>query len=69
MSYAELFFRLILIGVALYAFNALSTDVIDTRLKKIINTIVLVVVVFWLADVFLGFSPHLSSCGTVRKLA
>ncbi len=66
MSYAELFFRLILIGVALWVLN--HVDVIDARIKNIINILVVVVVLFWLADVFLGFSPHLTSCGPVRRI-
>ncbi len=57
MSLVGLLAVLVVIGVLLYVFNTLVTA-IDPKIKAIINAVVVIVVVLWLADVFLGFGPN-----------
>ena len=58
MSLVGLLAALVVIGVLLYLFNSLVTG-IDPNIKTIINAVVIIVVVLWLADVFLGFGPNI----------
>jgi uncharacterized protein YhhL (DUF1145 family) len=59
MSIFALIFILILIGVALYCVNTLVP--IDGKIRTIINIVVILLVLVWLFDVFVG----LGSLGTV----
>ncbi len=60
MSILALLFVLIVIGVALYLVNAVIP--MDGKIKTILNVVVVLLVLVWLADVFFG----LGSLGTVR---
>ncbi len=52
MSILALLFILIVIGVALYVVNTVIP--MDPKIKTIINVVVVLLVLVWLADLFFG---------------
>ena len=66
MSLVGLLAALVVIGVILYVFNTLVTA-IDPKIKTIINAVVVIVVVLWLADLFLGFGPNIGHLNFSRR--
>lgn len=63
MSILTLLIVLILVGVALYVVN--SVIPMDRKIKTILNAVVVVVVLLWLLDAFIGFGT-LGSVGHLR---
>ena len=54
MSLISLVITLVVVGVLLWALNALAGEYIDAKILRIINIVVVVAVVLWLVSVFLG---------------
>lgn len=57
MDLISLIVVLIVIGVLLYAVNALIP--MDGKIKQILNIVVVIAVVLWLLGLFLGYGPHI----------
>jgi hypothetical protein len=55
MSLLSVVITLLVIGLLLYFINSYLP--IDAKIKKLINLVVIVAVVFWLISVFFGFGP------------
>lgn len=55
MSIIGLLIILIIVGVALYLVN--SVIPMDPKIKTILNVVVVIVVLLWLLDVFVGLGP------------
>ena len=55
MSLISLLVVLVIVGAALYLVNAIIP--MDAKIKTILNVVVVVVVLLWLADVFVGVGP------------
>jgi hypothetical protein len=53
MPIFTLLFVIILVGVGLYVVNAVIP--MDANVKKILNVVVILVLLVWLFDVFIGF--------------
>lgn len=66
MSLIGLVCILVLIGVALFLFNNFGAPYVDVKIRKIINVVVVLVVLGWLADIFFGPLPGLRSIGHIR---
>ena len=62
MSIVGIVFALIVIGVILYLINTLLP--IDHKFKTLINVVVVLAAVLWLADVMFGYSPRYDGCAT-----
>lgn len=58
MSVIALLVALVLIGVLLYVVN--TAIPMDPKVKTILNAVVVVLVLLWLLDIFVGL-PHLST--------
>lgn len=54
MSLLSLVLVLILVGVGLWLLNTYGSSVIDAKVLKIINAVVIIVVVIWIIGIFLG---------------
>ena len=54
MSLISLVLTLVIVGVLLWALNALAGEYIDGKILKIINVVVIVAVVLWLLVTFVG---------------
>jgi hypothetical protein len=60
MSLLYVVVTLIVVGVLLWALNTYGGQVIDGKILKLINIVVMVVIVIWLLQVF-GLFGHMSS--------
>jgi preprotein translocase subunit SecE len=66
MSIVEVIVILIVIGVLVYLLNTLLP--VDHRFKTIINAVIIIATILWLADVFFGYSPRYDSRGCNRPV-
>ena len=57
MDLIQLVLILIGVGIVLYLINAFLP--MDTKIKNLINIVVMVVVVFWVLSLFIGYLPHI----------
>lgn len=60
MSIITLIVALIIVGVALYLINTLIP--MDAKIKTILNVVIILAILLWLLDVFVGFG----SLGHIR---
>jgi hypothetical protein len=63
MSIITLLLVLIIVGVGLYLVNTVIP--MDAKIKTILNVVVILLVLLWLLDVFIGFG-HIGTVGTMR---
>ena len=54
MSLFSLVVILLLVGVGLFLINRYGVEIVDQKVIKIINAVVIVIVIIWLVGVFLG---------------
>lgn len=66
MSFIGVLIILVVIGVIMYLVNHLLP--VDHRFKMLINAVVIVATLLWLADVFFGFSPRYEARGCNRPI-
>ena len=66
MSLIGILIILVIVGVLMYLVNTLLP--IDHRFKTIINVVVVIATLLWLADVFFGYSPRQEAGGCNRAM-
>jgi hypothetical protein len=66
MPIIEIVVILVVIGVVMYLVNTLLP--IDHRFKTLINAVVIIAAILWLADLFLGYSPRYDARGCNRSV-
>ena len=65
MSIVSIIVFLVLVGIGLYVLNRLP--MVEGTIKTIINAVVILCVLLWLLDVFVGLG-HLGYVGTPRVI-
>ena len=55
MSLLSLVVILLLVGVGLFLINKYGSEIVDPKIIRIINAVVIVVVIIWLIGIFLGW--------------
>ncbi len=55
MSLVSLVVTLVVVGVLLWALNALAGEYIDGKILRVINIVVIVCVVLWIVGVIFGY--------------
>lgn len=66
MSIIGIVVILVILGVIMYLVNTLLP--IDHRFKTLINAVVVIAAILWLADVFFGYSPRYDAAGCNRPI-